>query len=71
MISWMTSLFASNQPTQLLPLHVQESTISYDQDEYGERKEITRRKGRRKERHETTEGEQEEARPPYLHVRKY
>lgn len=62
MTSWMTSLSASTQTSQLIPSDGHNS----DLDNYGSERGTSYLKEKRKERNEALE-EEEEARPPYLH----
>lgn len=66
MTSWMTSLSASTQTSQLIPSDGHNS----DLDNYGSERNTSYLKEKRKERNEALE-EEEEARPPYLHVSSY
>lgn len=60
---WMTSPSASRQTSQLIPSDVHNS----DLNNYGRKRSTAYLTERRNERNETLE-EEEEARPPYLHV---
>lgn len=66
MTSWMTSLSASTQTSQLIPSDGHNSNL----DNYGSERGTSYPTEKRKERNEALE-EEEEARPPYLHVSNY
>ncbi|MCJ1467346.1 hypothetical protein MMC07_005970 [Pseudocyphellaria aurata] len=62
MTSWMTSLFASTQTSQLVPTDDHDSNL----DNYGDERGTSYITDKRRKRNEAL-AEEEEARPPYLH----
>lgn len=66
MTPWMTSLFASTQTSQLVPSDGHDS----DLEKYGDERGTSYFTENRRKRNEAL-AEEEEARPPYLHVSNY
>ena len=66
--SRIANILTPGQATQLAPSDHHDSTIPFSVQENEEIKNISIRRGKRKEYAQSLEKE-EEARPPYLHVR--